>query len=234
MKEQNYEIRKGKTEIDVLHKDTILTFTHPAYGQNNYSNLKELIEKDSLNSPTMSETASLVYQAFINDKEEKEPEFNDIKKIMKDRWLWGFTGILYTPKLIYIQDNPETRNGRPFMDESELVKKLEQKDPNVRTLQYGFKLESMSSLDLAKNPFVIALAGEEGADKLAQVADTFKSKPYLGSFKSVDENLTRVSALYSYGYLDHRLSVGGGNHGDDRGGCALGVRHKNFSSGNKE
>jgi len=233
MKEQNYEIRKGKTEIDVLHKDTNLTFIHPAYGPNKYSNLKELIEKDGLNSPTMSETASLVYQAFINDKEGKEPEFNDIKKIIKDMWLWGFTGILYTPKLIYIQDNPETRSGTPFMDESELVKKLGENDSNVKTLQYGFKLESMTSLELAKNPFVIALAGEEGADKLAQVADTFKIKPYLWSFKSVDKNLTRVSALGSYWDLGRRLVVDGDYLGGSRGGYALGVRHKNFSSGNK-
>ncbi len=152
---------------------------------------------------------------------------------MKDKWLWGFTGILYTPKTIYILDNPETRNGMPFMEESELVKKLEKNDLSVRQVEYGFGTESMSALDLAKNKFVIALAGEEGADKLAQTADTFKIKPYLFGLKQVNENKTRVSALYSISYLVQRLNVDGNNHGNLRSGCAFGVRRKNFSSGNK-
>ena len=233
MKEQNYSIRKGSTEIDVSHKDSNLTFVHPAYGPNTYLNIKQLIENDEMDTPTFSETVSLIYPAFVNDKEKKVEEFNDIKKIMKDNWLWGFTGILYTPETIYVQDNPEIRNGMPFMDEGDLVKKLEQNDPSVRQVQYGFNTGSMSALSLVKNEFVIALAGEEGADKLAQIADTFKINPYLWSFKNVNENQTRVSALDSSRSLDHRLDVIGNNFGNYRDGYAFGVRRKNFSSGNK-
>ena len=68
----------------------------------------------------------------------------------------------------------------------------------------------MSSSELAKNPCVIGLAGEEGAEKLARIADKDSDKPYLWSFESVDENKTRVSSLDS-GCLDLRLYYLGGS-----------------------
>ena len=227
MENQGYTIRKERIGIEVSHNNSDLTFVYPAYGPDTYSGVKELIEKNGLSTPTLSETASLIYPAFVNDKERKIEEFNDIKKIMKDRWLLGFTGILYTPKLIYIQDNPETKNGMPFMEESELVNKLGQKDSSVRTVEYGFEKDSISPLELVKNPFIIALAGEEGADKLAQIADTFNFEPYLFALNRVTENQTRVSALSSNWNFDNRLDVDGNYLGDGRGGYALGVRRKN-------
>lgn len=82
----------------------------------------------------------------------------------------------------------------------------------------------MESYELAKNSFVTALnKGGKGAEKLAEVADKFKSKPYLWSFKSIDEKTVRVSALYSSWLLDRRLVVFGYDLGDLRDGCAFGI-----------
>ena len=202
-------------------RGTNLVFLHPSYGPNTYANVKEQIEKDNLKAPNMAETASLVHAAF--NSEDKYSE--EIKQIMKDRYFWAFTGNLYVPnKGAYIQDNPETRGGMPFMDESNLVKKLEADSPEVRFVPFGYKTGEMSSSELAKNPYVLALAGEEGAEKLAEVADKHKNKPCLFSYDSISEPLTRVSALYSYWFLDSRLYVDGDVHGDDRLGGAFGVQ----------
>ena len=144
---------------------------------------------------------------------------------MKNRWLWAFTGTLHVPNEgAYIQDDPIIKDGVFSIDKSNLVQKLEQNDQSVRFVPFGFNIESMSSLELAKNPYVIGLAGEEGADKLAQVADKFKGNPYLWSFKSVSEPLAGVSALDSSWDVVLRLDVSGDDHGYDRNGYGFGVR----------
>ena len=225
IKNQSLRVKEGRTELTVEHNKEDLTFIHPYFGPNTYANVQELIEKAELNKPTMAETASLVYSAFNSD----DKYSLEIQKLLKEKWLWAFTGILYVPsKGAYIQDIPEIKKGRPYMNESDLVKKLEASDPNVRFVPFGFKTEKMSPQELAKNQFVIALAGEEGAEKLAKVADNFKDQPYLGSFKSVDETITRVSALYSDWDSGRRLDVDGDFHGDGWYGYAFGYTPKKF------
>ena len=219
MKQNQLRIEEGKTKLIVNHQNKDLAFLHPSYCPNTYAKVKEQIEQDNLRPANMAETASLVHAAFNSDDKYSE----EIKQIMKDRWLWVFTGALYTPKLGYIQDNPETRNGMPYMDESDLIKKLEAKDPSVRTFNYGYKTGKMSPAELVRNEYVQALAGEEGAEKLADVASKFKQNPYLYSFESVDKPLTRVSALDSGWDLDCGLVVSGFSHGYDRDGSAFGV-----------
>ena len=210
MKQNQLRIEEGKTKLIVNHQNKDLAFLHPSYCPNTYAKVKEQIEQDNLRPANMAETASLVHAAFNSDDKYSE----EIKQIMKDGFLWAFTGALYTPKLGYIQDNPETRNGMPYMDESDLIKKLEAKDPSVRTFNYGYKTGKMSPAELVRNEYVQALAGEEGAEKLADVASKFKQNPYLLSFESVvDKPLTRVSALDSYWCLDGRLGVVGDLHG---------------------
>ena len=218
------KIKQGKTELTASHNGRDLTFMHPNYGPNTYANVRADIEKDNLRTATMAETASLVQGAFNSSDKYSE----EIKGLMKDRYLWAFTGTLYVPnKGAYIQDAPETRNGMPFMDESDLIKRLESGDSSVRHVPFGYKTESMSPLELGKNPYVIALAGEEGAEKLAQVADKHKRQPsYLRSFESVSEPLTRVSTLSSGWGLGGGLYVGGVSLGDGRSGCAFGVQDK--------
>ena len=112
--------------------------------------------------------------------------------------LWAFTGTLYVPKEgAFIQDDPEIRDGMLFMDKDGLEQKLNAKDPSVRHVPFGYKVGEMSPLELAKNPYAIGLAGEEGAEQLARIADKYSSRPYLWSFESVGGNETRVSALNS-------------------------------------
>jgi len=216
---QGLSVEEGRTKLTAIHNNKDLTFLHPAYGPDTYANVGAKIEQNGLAKPTMAETASLVHAAFNSD----DKYSNEIRDIMKQRILWGFTGNLYIPKKgVYIEDNPEIRD--VFMDESELIKKLEANDTTVRFVPFGYKIGRMSSLELAKNPYLIGLAEEAGADKLAQVADKHKNKPYLFSFNSVDKPITRVSALDSDWSLGSGLDVVGGYYcGDYWDGCAFGV-----------
>mgnify|MGYP001582332107 CR=1 FL=1 len=233
MKTQTKQLRvkEGKTELTELtvdHKGEDITFIYPALGPNSYVNVEQQIEQAELKKSTMAETASLVHTAFNSD----DKYSLEIKKIIKEKWLWAFTGVLYVPnKGAYIQDNPEIKKEMLFMNESDLVKRLEANDKSVRFTPFGFKTESMSSSELAKNEFVIALAGEEGAERLAETSDKFKEQPFLGSFKSVDETLTRVSALGSSWFSDYGLDVGG-DHGY-RLGYSFGYASQKSSTGNK-
>jgi len=199
--------------LTVAHNGEDLTFLHPVYGPGTYTIVKEAIEKDNLKTPTIAETVSLVHTAF-NSNDEYSNEIkqfmkgkwewaysNEMKrfmKVMKGKWMWGFTGTLYTPKGVYIQDNPEVRDRMPFMEESELVNKLEANDSSVRFVPFGFDVGEMTSSQLSKNDYIIALVGEEGSYKLAEIADKHKKNPILWSFKSVDTQFIRVSALGSY------------------------------------
>ena len=174
------KVEEGRTKLIVKHKGENLTFIHPPFGPDNYSNVEDQIKaakEIKLERPTMTQTASLVNTAFNSE----DKYSNEIKEIMRTNWLWAFTGILYVPKEgAYIQDLPEVKNGKPFMEKSDLVKKLEENDPSVRFVPFGFKINEMTPRELAKNKFIIGLTGEEGADKLAETAGKFsRLNPYL-------------------------------------------------------
>ena len=221
---QGLRVEERRTQLIVPHSGGELTFLHPPYGPDTYANVGLAIQQDNLKRPTMAETASLVHAAFNSDNKYS----TEIKEIMEQAWLWAFTGTLYTPDGAFIQDDPEIRDGMPFMDRESLEQKLNAKDPSVRHVPFGYQIEEMSPLELAKNPYVVGLAGGEGAEQLARVADKYRGKPYLGSFESVGKNETRVSALGSrlFGYLGHGLVVGGNGHGGIVGSHAFGVFEK--------
>ena len=187
-----------RTKLFVPHNGGELTFLHPPYGPDTYANVGLAIEQDQLKRPTMPETASLVHTAFNSD----DPRYIQIRDIMEREWLYAFTGTLrVTGKGVYIQDDPKIRNGMPFMDGVSLEQKLSAKDPNVRHVPFGYKVGEMTSLQLAENAYVIALAGEEGAKKLTALAEVaekyYSTMPYLWSPEPVEQTLTSVSAIVS-------------------------------------
>jgi len=204
-----------RPELIVTHNGKDLTFLYPAYGPKSYTNIKRLIEKDGFATPTMAETVSLVHAAFNSDGDYNKK----IKDVIKDRFLCAFTGTLFVPnKGAYVQDRPELRDGRIFMEESELVKKLEENDSSVRFVPFNYRTGEMTPLELARNSYIIALAGEEGAEKLSEVSDKFKHKPYFWALTSsnfTSSNLPqyRHSAVSFNWYMGRGLVVSGGGHG---------------------
>ncbi|MBU1203772.1 MAG: hypothetical protein KKG60_01755 [Nanoarchaeota archaeon] len=217
------QVREGRTELMVPHQDGKITLVHPAYGPNTYFGVHKSISEANLSVPTMAETASLVYAAWQNPEERYSKE---IIRLLKDSWLWGFTGNLYVPgDGVYIQDNPKIKDGKVIMEKSKLVEALEKQDKTVRFVPFGFKTGKQTSLELSKNHYVVALVGEQGADKLAQVADKYKNKACVWSFSSIDNEVIRVSALDS-DWDGRRLDVDGDGFGGGGDGYAFGVFKK--------
>ncbi len=170
----------------------------------------------------MSQNASLIYSAWQAPKEKYSKEVIDT---LKNKLLWSYNGILYVPKEgAYIKARPEVKNDKVVMNKSDLVKKLEENDSSVNFVPFGFKIGELTARKLAKNKFIQCLAGEEGAEKLAEVSANYKNKPYLFSFNKVDEEIIKVASLDSgRGMGSNKLYVGGYYWDDYRGGYAFGV-----------
>ena len=202
-------------------KDDVKTFVHPCFFYFDTGvkispcDLGTSIEQ--LGFLSFRDSIDLIHAGLV------ERRYDDkIIKIMKDALFWGFTGILYVPNDgAYVQDFPNVLDSRIQMDKSELVKRLEANDANVRFVPFGFKIGEMTSRELAKNEFVKALTGEEGAEKLTDIADTYSRKPYLGAFNR--HEITRVPSLLSdYGKL--RINC----YRHDRNAYAFGKIKGNF------
>jgi len=227
-------IERGETRIIVPHLNGELTAVYP-FLQGNYFDLARQIDKAGLQRPTIAQTASLVHDAYSNPNE--DPIHNEIKKIMKKDYFYAFNGLLYTPEGVYVQDNPEfSKEAKSaddlVMNEQNLQSRLSSNDPSIRFVPYGFKIEEQTYQELEKNSLVIALAGKEGAEKLAYIASQHKSKPYLFALENVKKPIKRGAGLYSGWYVG-RLGIDGVGRGSNASGCSFGVRSQKISSGNK-
>jgi len=218
----------GKTYLNgIPHGENEISFQHPAM-KGSYGNVAQEIKSLGLKNPNSSETASLVYDAFQN----KEGKFeSEIINILENNGLWEFTGNLYLPKGkgdfqngVILQHNPNVENGRIVMNKNSLVKKLEDKDSNVKFVPFGYKIGKQTALELSKNPYIIARYREEGAEKIAKIADEYKYDPKLWSFNSVDQEETRVSALGGDWDSDRGLHVSGDYFDGGSYGHAFGIR----------
>ena len=219
----------GKTYLSVPHEKGERTFQHPSF-RGNYAAITEAIKKSGLRMPSSSETASLIYDSFKNPKGEYESQ---IISLLKNSWCLEATGNLYLPKSneevnngVILDLNPEFKNGRLSMDKNSLIKRLQKGDDFVKFVPFGFKTGVQKTSELEKNPYIQARYGEEGAQKIAQIASKHKLNPGLWSFDSVEEEIKRVAGLYS-NYFDDRLVVDTFISGDFDYGFSFGVSEMN-------
>lgn len=165
--------------------------------------------------PTLPELVPLVYSSLENKKEYKTAK-NVVKTLKKD-WITGNTGILYAPEGMFVQDNPELKDGRISMDQKALESKLgshEERgvvfsdDRSIRFTPYNFKGKSQTPLELSTNTGIIALvSGEENAEKLAKASECYRNKPYFRALEK-GPSVTRVAGLNSdYLLINSRLVV---------------------------
>ena len=217
----------GKSYLtEIPHEEGNLSFQHPAF-KGTYGNVAEQIDEAGLKRPNSPETASLVYDAFQNKDEKYESE---IISILKDNWFWEFTGNLYLPKSdeeinngVILEYNPKIKNGNLIMNKNSLIKRLKENDALVKFVPFGYKIEKQSSLELSKNPYIVARYGEEGAEKIAEVASKYENKPHVWNFNSVDEEKVRMSVLGRNWSFDGRLLVDGNFWNGLNQGHAFGV-----------
>lgn len=189
--------------------------------------------------PVGDVSASLLDAAYFPSPKSEGPEFANVRDIMKQRWLWVFQKNLWTPQGVYVQRDPEAKGLSEQMNLSELEKAVADgrevskgvvfsRDGNVRFASLeSYQLPTeWTKLDgeqgviayheqtpeaLARDGFVIAGYGVEGAKKLERVARTFSYKPVTWGSKINEGKANRqtLSALGGDGFVGGRLGVVG-------------------------
>jgi hypothetical protein len=183
--------------------------------------------------PTGEYTASLLHAAYCDDSFENEPEFKNIRKIMEEGGLWVFNRNIWTKDGVYVVPDLKALGRNQPLSQNELEKMLKgskdikgirfSKDQSVRFAPKGsYELGFQTSELLAKNGFVIASYGIEGAKKLGEVSSKFENKPYVYGVKT-DTPEQRVSALVAVGF-GNWLGVCGSYFVDDADNYAFGIK----------
>lgn len=206
MVNKGLEVREGRTEL--IAGGT--TFIYPAK-KGDYFSVAEQINNENnegLILPITSQIVDLVYASFHSLGDDYSVEIRDMLNQGHTREVfWAFNGLFYLPKRdkyagIIIEDRPDLDSleqaikGRDLKQRrDDLVKKLRVGDKGVRHVPYGFKDGEQSSRELAKNQLIIGLAGEEGAEKFAEISEFYKSKPYISSLGKVRKLTQTVLTL---------------------------------------
>ena len=205
--------------IKIPHEGGKLIFKYPGFMKNS-CNLAEKIDKEGLKRPNSSETASLVHNSWKNPKEKYSSE---IINLLTYSAVLEFTGNLYLKKS---KLNKEINNGvildlnsqalkfdedrKLIMDKNSLIKRLELNDPLVKFVPFGtYKIGEQTIKELEKNKYVVARYGEEGAEKIAEIASNYKEKFFVDNFIfRKGEEIARMSCLDGYFSFDDRLIIG--------------------------
>ncbi|MDO8460142.1 MAG: hypothetical protein Q7S74_03465 [Nanoarchaeota archaeon] len=212
MVKPSFKVEEGRTYITVPHLEKELRFIAPIHGPGNYKTVRDSIHSQGDIEPTIAETTSLVYAATQN-KENKYA--SQILDTLRKGWFWGFNGVLYVPSEgAFIQDRPDFNENGVIIDRNK-----------ARHIPFGYTVGEDNNIE--KNPFAIALAGEEGVGLLAKIAKDLKKTPYIWALTKDDvvSEQKRVASLSSVG---SSLGLYGSGSGVRDGyGYAFGV----FSAG---
>ena len=234
----NPRIERGATRIIVPHKEGEISFIPPSQGPHNYQTVGKGIVARNLEVPNGDYTASLLHATYCSDAQ-NEPEFKEVRGTMKDRWLWVFNRNLWTSEGVFVVYDPEAKGLSEKLDAGELEKQLSASpagspvyysaDARIRFApKDSYRLGDHTPRSLGKDGFIVASYGQEGAEKLAEIADSkhFKLKPRTWGVNvdKGDKPVQRVASLISLWDVGGSwLYVGGNWGGSDVYGCAFGV-----------
>jgi len=208
-KETKYQPRviRGRTELWVPHESGEIAFASPPFGRSNYRNVgKQILDADQ-EVPTGDYTASLLHAAYCTDVK-NESEFENVRGVVKRNWLWVYNLNLWTDKGVYvIQDTSAVGKGRQ-LNINQLEKGLRggkdisgirfSEDGRVRFAPKGsYILSNHTPESLAKDGFIVASSGKEGAEKLGEVSSMFNSNSYTYGVEVSEGDLPkqRLSAV---------------------------------------
>ena len=175
-------------ELLIPHENEYVNFAYPSIGPNTYLNVGKQILEKNLQIPTGEQTTSLLYTAYFDDSIKDEPEFENIRNIMKDRWLWIFNRNLWTDKGVYVLPDFKAEGSSKNLNLNELEKMLNggkdingirfSEDEKVRFAPKKlYTLGEHTPDSLSKDGFVIASFGKEGAEKIGEVSSKFRRNP---------------------------------------------------------
>lgn len=224
---------RGRVELFVPYHDKEIAFAYPSSGPNTYSEVgKEILQK-GLVLPHGDYTAALVHAAYCSDAKD-ESEFENIREIMHMRWLWIFNQNLWTDKGVYVVQDVQGQGRNGSLSVKNLEKILEggeeiqnvrfSKDKAVRfASQETYVFGEHTAESFAKDGFVRASVNSEGAEKLAEVSQTFSYKPRTWGLTVAQGSIAKQSVSAWGCYIGGRLGLIGDSFGVVDGGLAFGV-----------
>ncbi len=248
-------IERQMAKMAVPHEEKKITFAYPSVGPDTYIAVGKKILSQRRRVPTGDYMASLLHAVYCDNSMTNEPEFKNIQEIMKNEWLWVFNRNLWTKDGVYVVQDTKTIGTSKPLGQKNLEKMLKgskefsngvrfSKDGKVRFApKDSYQLGRQKPESLAKNGFMIANYGIEGAEKLGEVSSKFKDEPYVNGLEINAEerkviglfegrvvydpktNITQkqgVSAIFAGRSMWGSWLVVGG-FDDDRHGDAFGV-----------
>lgn len=233
-KQNKYEPRivRKISELWVPHNSGEIAFVSSLVGPATYRNAGKLILRNGQKVPTGDYTASLLHSAYCNDSVANEPEFKNVRRTMENGWLCVFNRDLWTSNGVYVLQDKEAIGISQPLNINDLEKMLKggkeiggirfSQDGRARFAPKGSYIFGENTPEaFAKDGFIVASCGKEGAEKLGEVSAKFKTKPRIYGVE-VQEGQTpeqRVSSIDRYsGWLNF-----GGMWGDLIGSYAFGV-----------
>ncbi len=171
---------RGSIELLVQHEGRRRVFAYPPYGPNNRSTVFfELREQIAIDGLVMSTAAELVSLLYVGVQNSTSRYFHHLCHCLVDGFVVD-TGLLACTDEIYIQDHPEARihgihmaagsleRRLPFANREARLRKSD--DGEVGSIAYGYETDRIEDKDkIRDNPFLLALLGQEGIEKLMTV-----------------------------------------------------------------
>ena len=205
----SFEVQRAITLVKIDGK----VYNATPIGPKNWHNLRNAEYGQGFRQGSFGENVGLVHAAYMNQDSQ---EAQAIVCASRKSFITGNTAILYTPQTIFVQDSPQVTNRQIVMDAQTLESKIGKKtiqgvtfsdDGSVRAIPYDFAKEWQTSEQMRKNPFAIALTGDENApEKIAEMQDVTQKKGYVWALGKGTQNEIRVPGVDGF---DYRVFLGG-------------------------
>jgi hypothetical protein len=246
-----YEITRPEPVITPPTRITVpsssdgpISFAHPYSGPNTYQKVgKSILDNKTadLVLPTGVQTSDLIHATYLGPTEfQAQSESVELRdNIMRNNYVWVFNRNLWTSEDaprgqgVYVQHDAQAKGLNERLDIEDLERELHEGEEiqgvtfskdgkTVFAPRESYELGDHTPESFAKDGFVVANFGFDGAEKLSQVSTKFKHDPRTWGLdiKKGQKAEQRVSAVDVY---DGRLSLYGDYSGDSWGGLASGV-----------
>ncbi len=183
------------------HQGKSLTAAYPFFGPANSRTLQNDIKRGGYLEPTFPELTSFIHHYYFKGAPSHDGKFDEI---LKTKYFVGFTGVLYMPgkNEVCFFDHPSL--DRASVVDYDYLETQQRLHENFNTVNLdGVETGSVPWNRIACNPLFRAVGGgEEGAEKLAELASRHSDKsgyifvPKTSNFTSPQ---ARIILLYSYG-----------------------------------
>lgn len=206
-----YDVRFVRTEVELPHLESTITFLLPHFGRDNYLEVGKVILEGGLRLPT-DENASLFHALYCGPESfTNSGPIQKARNYLTEDIIFTFRNRIWIPEGVYsIRDSKAEGTRRnlvvgeleDILHNGEVITEsgvMESKDGSVRFAPINsYDLGRHSSEDFAKQGDVIIDYGVEGAKKLAETAEKLKRNPRTHGVKvSIgQEPVERCSVLY--------------------------------------